>query len=62
MSPYVLLFIKSASLFYGGAITYVAAYGHHDWWMVAAAGLAPVAGYLGGIADSQPAPWAKPPK
>ena len=59
MNPYVLLLVKVATLFYGGAVTYIAAYGHADLWMVAAAGLAPVAGYLGGIADSQPAPWSK---
>lgn len=61
MNPYVFLIIKVLTLAYGGAITYVAAYGHADLWMVGAAALAPVAGYLGGIADSQPAPWTKKP-
>jgi hypothetical protein len=57
VSPYIWLGVKALSLFYGGAVTYIAAYGHADWTMVAIAGLAPALSYLGGIADSQPAPW-----
>jgi hypothetical protein len=62
MGPYVWLGIKVVSLFYGGAVTYIAAYGHGDWVMVTIAGLAPALGYLGGIADVQPAPWHPPVK
>ena len=57
MSPYIWLFFKVLSLFYTGAVTYIAAYGHADWAMVIVAGLAPALGYLGGIADTMPAPW-----
>lgn len=57
MNPYVALVLKVLSLFYAGAVSYIAAFGHADWYMVAAAGAAPALSYLGGIADSTPAPW-----
>lgn len=62
MNPYVALTLKVLSLFYTGAVTYVAAFGHNDWYMVVGAGLAPALSYLGGIADSTPAPWHQVPK
>lgn len=60
MNPYMVLVIKFVGAFYTGAVTYAAAYGHQDWYMVIAAGLTPALGYLVGLADSQPAPWHKP--
>ena len=59
MNPYLALALKVLSLFYGGAVTYVAAFGHADWYMVVGAGLTPALAYLGGIADATPAPWHK---
>lgn len=67
MNPYVTLAMKSIGIFAGaltlnfGAMKAAGQISLIDWLAFLWPGILAVSAYWGGVADSTPAPWSKPP-